>query len=485
MSGPGVGAVAIIAKAPSSIPADYLILQRRAQEDLRRTAVDAVESNKKFDLKCKWEHSTDGKVKATAIKRRVQELMDDRKRNLRERQLRLRAQLEHEQEEYIQEIAALEETPLEREARMRERVRQLKEAREAERTELANGKLEQHFLLNCEQLRTLKSKEDAKVVTVHRDMQIKQKEEIRAHEKEVEKLFAGMWEQDRLAKDQRAQRDEAARRERAANQGSVLAAQMAALEESRYAESLIKSQQEQMRLAEEAARADEENRQQQLAVEKRRAEGRAIARQNRAAMREQQKRMEEEQALDMRLLDVVLSQHDKEQQDGRTKKVQMAQEAAAYRAYLAEQAAERARMQTELDALYEAEAQKAWERRATQWARERAARESLMQEVIATRREQILAKQAFLAMQREEAEEESAQLVASIALLKAEEDQKEERARVTRKDVADALHAQIEENAAQRAQRKMQEAEEAERLIRGQQLVDSRTQRALSGYRRA
>ncbi len=36
----------------------------------------------------------------------------------------------------------------------------------------------------------------------------------------------------------------------------------------------------------------------------------------------------------------------------------MAQEAAAYRAYLAEQAAERARMQTELDALYEAEAQK-------------------------------------------------------------------------------------------------------------------------------
>ena len=74
-------------------------------------------------------------------------------------------------------------------------------------------------------------------------------------------------------------------------------------------------------LAEEAARADEDRRQQQLIAQKKRAEGRAIARLNRAAMREQQRRLEEEQALEMRLLDAVLGQHAQERADHREKKV--------------------------------------------------------------------------------------------------------------------------------------------------------------------
>jgi hypothetical protein len=39
-------------------------------------------------LQAKWEHTTDGKVKATAIKRRVNELLQERKMRLRERQLK-------------------------------------------------------------------------------------------------------------------------------------------------------------------------------------------------------------------------------------------------------------------------------------------------------------------------------------------------------------------------------------------------------------
>ena len=51
VSGPGVGAVAIIARAPATVPKDYLIIQRRQQEDLRRAAAEAVESNRQFDFK--------------------------------------------------------------------------------------------------------------------------------------------------------------------------------------------------------------------------------------------------------------------------------------------------------------------------------------------------------------------------------------------------------------------------------------------------
>lgn len=49
--GPGVGAVAVIASKPSAVPKDLIIIQRRQQEDMRRAAVESVESNKQFDFK--------------------------------------------------------------------------------------------------------------------------------------------------------------------------------------------------------------------------------------------------------------------------------------------------------------------------------------------------------------------------------------------------------------------------------------------------
>ena len=55
-----------------------------------------------------------------------------------------------------------------------------------------------------------------------------------------------------MAKEGRAQQDEAMRKQRAAEQGAVLMAQMAALEESRHAEALIRTEQEKMRVCERA-----------------------------------------------------------------------------------------------------------------------------------------------------------------------------------------------------------------------------------------
>jgi hypothetical protein len=100
VSGPGVGAVAVIAKMPSTVPPDLIIIQRRQQEDMRRAAVEAVQGNRDFefkvayvcgppaDMQCKWEQATDQKIRATSVKARVQELLQERKRQLHERQLR-------------------------------------------------------------------------------------------------------------------------------------------------------------------------------------------------------------------------------------------------------------------------------------------------------------------------------------------------------------------------------------------------------------
>ena len=51
VGGPGVGAVAIIARAPPAVPKDFLIMQRRQQEDTLRARAQAAEELRVFDMK--------------------------------------------------------------------------------------------------------------------------------------------------------------------------------------------------------------------------------------------------------------------------------------------------------------------------------------------------------------------------------------------------------------------------------------------------
>ena len=58
---------------------------------------------------------------------------------------RLRHLLLSEEQQYLEEMAASEETVLERQAKMRDRARQLKEKRELERQQLVETKLAQQW----------------------------------------------------------------------------------------------------------------------------------------------------------------------------------------------------------------------------------------------------------------------------------------------------------------------------------------------------
>ncbi len=49
--GPGVGSVAIIAKKYTGVQPDFMITQRRQQEDTRRAAMELASSNKEIDFK--------------------------------------------------------------------------------------------------------------------------------------------------------------------------------------------------------------------------------------------------------------------------------------------------------------------------------------------------------------------------------------------------------------------------------------------------
>ena len=58
---------------------------------------------------------------------------------------RLREMLREEEESYVAEVAQQVETPIEQQAKMRERARQLREKREVERLEIVQNKLDQRW----------------------------------------------------------------------------------------------------------------------------------------------------------------------------------------------------------------------------------------------------------------------------------------------------------------------------------------------------
>ena len=153
-------------KPTLSRPREYLILERRKQEELREEANAMVNYNKQFDLKTSWERTTDKKIQRNTIQRRMEGLLRQQQYSLEERRdryvmwhvhvgeciahsfliaFRLRELLKSEEEQYLLEVSSKQETILERQAKMRERGRMLRERREKERLALVEKKLDQRW----------------------------------------------------------------------------------------------------------------------------------------------------------------------------------------------------------------------------------------------------------------------------------------------------------------------------------------------------
>lgn len=72
-------------KPTLSRPREYLILERRKQEELREEANAMVNYNKQFDLKTSWERTTDKKIQRNTIQRRMEGLLRQQQYSLEER----------------------------------------------------------------------------------------------------------------------------------------------------------------------------------------------------------------------------------------------------------------------------------------------------------------------------------------------------------------------------------------------------------------
>lgn len=401
--------VAVRARHPLSKDIDNLFLRRRKQEATQNEVLEFTKDHSSCDVRMRWERNTQRRIVSATISRHLQEAREQYHKGIDEKRERLRELLESEEQELFMEMEAKKETVLERQAKMHERATTLRERRESERQRLVADKFDQLFREQCEELRTVQTKRRQDEVCTERESQIRTKEEVRRMQQEEDRLFTQMWESDRLAKEERHNQEAQRQKENNLQQKAFLQAQMEMAEEQRIRAKqlkqeeaqLLRDQREMLRLE-----AEREHRQKLQDQEKRRKQ---LDFSLRLKMKRLARDRQDELALDMSILEKLLSEERDEKQEEFLRKLERKEEQHRYREYLAEQLKEQKRQEAETEQLFESELQQAWARREAQWRLEKTARDRLMKDVMDTRRLQIqeklnenLQKQAEAFKEREE-----------------------------------------------------------------------------------
>merc|ERR1712126_235966 len=134
----------------------------------------------------------------------------------------------------------MEETIEDRQEKMKERAKYLKEKREIERLGFVEEKLDEKFREECEELRSEFSKQTRDEIFQDRQMQIQMKEEQKQRDSAIERFYANLWEADTKAKEIREEMETQERLRRDRDGLEVLNLQKRALESKREEEEFVK-----------------------------------------------------------------------------------------------------------------------------------------------------------------------------------------------------------------------------------------------------
>ncbi|XP_062334749.1 cilia- and flagella-associated protein 53 [Osmerus eperlanus] len=408
-TGPTPHSVAVRARAPSSRPPDHLILERRRQEAARDKSLEFTKYQKTCDLKTHWEKNTDQRIVLGTIKRRVDNAMERYQLDVDERREKLQALLEAEEEALLKEMETRTETMPERQAKMRERAKLLRERRESDRQLVVAQKLEQQFRDRSEELRSVQSKRIQDEVCAERAAQLTMREEAWRQQEEEERLFAELWEGDRLAKEERESRDAEKQRRMNLQQVEYLRVQMEAVEQQRGQARQLKEEEAQLLLEQREVLRLEEQRERSQKLQGQESRRRLLDHSLRLKMKRLAREQQDELALDMSILEQLLAEARDEKQGDVMRKLELREEQSRYRQYLADQLNEQKTQEAQIEQVIEADLKQTLARRAEQSRLVREARDRLMKDVMETRRLQIqekldlnMQKQAQLAQERNE-----------------------------------------------------------------------------------
>uniref|UniRef100_H2ZXC1 Cilia and flagella associated protein 53 n=1 Tax=Latimeria chalumnae TaxID=7897 RepID=H2ZXC1_LATCH len=383
--GPTPHSFGVLAKKASEKPIDIELQLQRLREAADRKLLAFAKYRQNCEFKCEWEKMTDRRVVQGVIERRVHDSMQQYKMGLEERRQRLQDLLGAEEREYLKEMDSMKETTLERQAKMRERAKFLRENREQERLKVVAEKLDQQFREQCEEVKEMMTRRHQNEVCMERMAQLAIQEEARQQDREEQRLYVELWEKDRLAKEEREVKDVLKTIEQNREMVEGLDIQKAAAEAQRAEEKRLKE--------EEAKLMTVVWKLLQMKAEISRPLPPPPPKKKKKKKEEEMRlyKLELERAkleifsLKASLANPLFQREDSTESCNIHNVVELREEMQRYRDYLAQQLEEQKRQEKEMERLVAADVEKAWAKKLEQWRKEKEARNRLLKEVMDTR----------------------------------------------------------------------------------------------------
>merc|ERR1712054_381218 len=372
---------------------------------------------------CDFETTGIKKAHSNAVQYRYDNLKYQRDRDLQSRRARLAELVAEEDQIHEAELASLSKTADERKRDMQQRAEALKANREEKRKAQSEAALLRRWRDGADELRAEVQQGITLECMIDRDLQIKEKEHKMLMEMKAEEMYDRMWEQDRQKKIAREIKAEELRQAIQKECADMVSVQIDELAQRRSDAEMVKWQEgetmrrqfEQQQL--QAAKQGRERMVRQL------AEREKVAAFNSQVSEERSKLMQLELEEDLKLLNTVLSKEkaedEREMAESQAHKAEMKEYGEAVKQMMIKEASNEA----ELEKLRQDDQERQWRKREEQWAREKAARDHLMQEVIEERKRQIHRKEEKFAMQKEEEMLERERLIAEMERLATIEEQ--------------------------------------------------------------
>ncbi|XP_034402788.1 cilia- and flagella-associated protein 53 isoform X2 [Cyclopterus lumpus] len=479
VTGPTPHAVAVIAKFPSSRPADQLILDHQKQDSIRDQVLVFTKHQQSCDVKTSWLQSSDQRFLRGTVDRQVRAALDQQEVHLDQRRDRLRVLLEVEEQQLLQEMEEKEETSVERQAKMRERAKTLKGERERVRQQLVSEKLDQLFRERCEEVRSVQSRRSQHQVSLERAAQVRSRQQQRQEERQEERQLDELWEADRRAKEeQEAQREEARRRSNR-EQLDGIQSQMEEVEQQRRELRELKEEEAELRLQQQETLRLQQQRERHQGLQDRRTRRRQLDLSLRLKVQRLCREQQDELQLDINILQTLLQQEVDEKQEAAHRKAERREDQRRYRQHLSDELQQRRREEEEAEQLMEEALKEVWTKREQQSRLQREARNRLMEEVMEARRLQI--QHQHLNQQKQtEFSKERDELNKVMEETRLMDEEEKRRLKQTSEAYQSALGAQVQQQQQLRAQQRVQAQKEHQQGLILQDLYDQRKDQILS-----
>ncbi|CAF1192241.1 unnamed protein product [Didymodactylos carnosus] len=363
-------------------PHKNIVMQNREIENTR-LAFDRQNRAAKLELnKIEFDELSSGKAFYAEVRREVQRRLNHSNHQLEERRERLRGLLSSEEAQYLQEGAESKETLAQRISKMRQKAKQIREQKENDHQRIVQEKLDQRFRRDCAELRELQSKDLNYELGNEHLWQMKEKIDKQQERKKEDEFFTQLWYNDIAAKKSREERDAEQARLRSQNMSHIIQQQMQAADSEKNE---LKSKRKEHS---EAAKEEKVNEYQEK-LRKQDELRKSLDTVLRTKQNIQQRKTQEELALEQKLLEETQNVTKSDEDQKLKRMVELREEGKRYREYLDQRQQDEKRKEFELEKVLHQELEKQHAKRVETIRAERSKRETLLQQVIVGRQQQL------------------------------------------------------------------------------------------------